>query len=170
MTSRSHGVTLIELIIFIVIVSVALVGVLAVFNTAVVGSANPLVRKQALVIAEALLQEVMQKSFQNDPTGDNAATPTLGCTPSTTPSCQLNTAVDRQNYNDVDDYSGFSQTGITQIDGTTLVSGLSGYSVSVSVAPSALGSVTATNAKIITVTASGGGESITLSGYRTNYE
>lgn len=169
MKRRSHGVTLIELIVFIVVVSVGLAGVLAVFNTAVVGSANPLVRKQALVVAEALLQEVMQKSFQNDPTGDNAATPTLGCTPSTTPRCQLNNAVDRQNYNDVDDFNGFSQTGITQIDGTA-VSDLAGYSVSVSVAPSALGSVAAANAKLITVTASGSGESIVLSGYRTNYE
>lgn len=171
MKRQPRGMTLIELVVFIVIVSVALAGVLTVFNTAVVGSANPLVRKQALVIAEALLQEIMQKSYQNDPTGDNAATPTLGCTPTTTPSCRTTpaaaAAVDRQNYNDVDDFNGFSQTGITQIDGSTAVPGLSSYSVSVSVAAATVSGIAG---KLITVTASGGGEVIALSGFRTNYE
>lgn len=173
MTRRARGMTLIELIVFIVIVSVALVGVLSVFNTAVRSSADPLVRKQALVVAEAMMQEILQKSFQNDATGNNAATPTLGCTPTTTPSCRTNTAVDRPNYNDVDDYQGYSQTGITQIDGTTAVSGLGSYTISVSVAATALGTsnpVSSANAKLISVTVSGPSESITLTSYRTNYE
>lgn len=168
----SKGMTLIELIVFIVIVSVGLAGVLAVFNTSVTHSADPLVRKQALVVAEALLHEIMQKSFENDPADPNNTSATLGCTPTTTPiRCQVNTPVDRQNYNDVDDFNGFSQSVITELDGMTPVAGLSGYSVAISVAGAALGSITdISKSKRITVTVSGRGESITLIGYRTRYD
>ena len=171
MKPRAKGMTLIELIVFIVIVSVGLAGVLAVFNTSVTRSADPLVRKQALVVAEALLHEIMQKNFINDPADQNNTGPTYGCTPFTSPvRCQANNPVDRQNYNDVDDFNGFSQSVITELDGTTPVAGLSGYSVAISVAWAALGSITPNNAKRITVTVSGRGESITLIGYRTRYD
>ncbi|MDP1658712.1 MAG: prepilin-type N-terminal cleavage/methylation domain-containing protein [Methylotenera sp.] len=46
------GVTLVELVVFIVIVSVALVGVLKVLEITNKGSADPLLRKQAHSIAE----------------------------------------------------------------------------------------------------------------------
>ena len=44
---------------FIAIVGMALAGVLVVYNQAVRGSADPLVRKQALAVAESLLNEVL---------------------------------------------------------------------------------------------------------------
>ena len=55
---RQRGVTLIELIVFIVIVSVGLVGILSVLNLTTRSSADPLIRKQMLAIAEGLLDEV----------------------------------------------------------------------------------------------------------------
>jgi MSHA pilin protein MshD len=172
-TSTRHqpGFTLIELIMFIVIVSVGLTGVLLAFSTTVKSSADPMILKQALRIAEGAMQEVLQKEYQNDPTGDNAATPALGCTPTTTPTCVLNTPADRANYNDVDDYSGFSQTGIKQLDGTTAVSGLEAYTMSISVdaTTATLGSLAAPNVKKITVTVSGSNQTISLVGYRTKY-
>ncbi|MCE9569660.1 MAG: type II secretion system GspH family protein, partial [Rhodocyclales bacterium] len=42
---RQHGLTLIELIVFIVIVSVALAGVLSVLNLTARSSADPMIRK-----------------------------------------------------------------------------------------------------------------------------
>jgi MSHA pilin protein MshD len=55
--------TLIELIVFIVIVSVGLAGVLAALNVAVKGSADPLQPKQALAIAEGLMEAVLLKPY-----------------------------------------------------------------------------------------------------------
>lgn len=64
---RQSGLTLVELIIFIVIVSVGLAGVLSVFNVVVRRSADPLVTKQALAVADAMLEEILLKDFC-DPT------------------------------------------------------------------------------------------------------
>jgi len=69
------GVTLVELVVFMVIVSVALVGVLKVLDITNRGSVDPLVRKQAIAIAESLLLEIEQQSFTLcDPEDPNAAT------------------------------------------------------------------------------------------------
>ena len=46
--SAQAGLTLIELIIYIVVVLVGLAGVLTVFNTTVRGSADPVVRKHVI--------------------------------------------------------------------------------------------------------------------------
>lgn len=61
--TRQLGVTLIELIVFIVIVSVAIVGVLKALNVANTNSVNPMLTKQALSIAESLLNEIEQQPF-----------------------------------------------------------------------------------------------------------
>jgi MSHA pilin protein MshD len=57
------GISMVELILFIIIVSVGIVGILGVFNVAVKGSADPVVRKQAIAIAESLLAEIEQQNF-----------------------------------------------------------------------------------------------------------
>jgi MSHA pilin protein MshD len=167
---KSRGFTLIEVILFVVVVSAGLAGLLTVFNTGVKDSADPMRRKQAMLIAEATLGEVMQKSFQNDPADSSNASSTLGCTPTTTPACTANSWLARPNYNDVDDFNGFAQNGIKQIDGITPVNGLETYSVSISVAAHALGAISAANAKLITVNVIGGDQNVSLSAYRTNYE
>ncbi|MDH4285372.1 MAG: prepilin-type N-terminal cleavage/methylation domain-containing protein, partial [Gallionellaceae bacterium] len=69
-----RGISLIELIMFIVIVGIALAGVLLVMNKVTASSADPLVRKQALAIAESLLEEVELMPFTFcDPDDINAA-------------------------------------------------------------------------------------------------
>jgi Tfp pilus assembly protein PilV len=72
---RQHGLTLIELIVFIVIVSVALAGVLSVLNLTARSSADPMIRKQMLAIAEGLMDEVAAQPFTwCDPDDPAAAT------------------------------------------------------------------------------------------------
>ena len=79
-----RGLSLIELIIFIVVVSVGILGILSVLNATAKSSADPMIRKQVVAVAEAMLEEVLSKDYQNDP-GDPANTSaTLGCTPNTT--------------------------------------------------------------------------------------
>jgi MSHA pilin protein MshD len=75
---RQRGVTLVELIIFIVIIGVALTAILGVMSMTTKNSADPVRRKQALILAEGLLEEVEQAKFSFcDPadTGDNASDP-----------------------------------------------------------------------------------------------
>lgn len=57
------GVTLIELIMFIVIVGAAIAGVMAILNLTTGRSADPMIRKQMLAIAESLLEEVTMVPF-----------------------------------------------------------------------------------------------------------
>src|SRR4051812_30392980 len=79
---QEQGLTLVELVMFIVIVSVAVVGVLQVLNLTTKHSADPQLRKQALSIAEALLEEVELAHFTycdpSDPNAETAADPS-GC-------------------------------------------------------------------------------------------
>jgi MSHA pilin protein MshD len=73
--ARSRGLSLIELVIFIVAVSAALTGVLNVFIQATLHSADPLARRQALAIAESLLEEIQLMPFTFcDPDDANAET------------------------------------------------------------------------------------------------
>src|SRR5574340_819211 len=60
---NQRGVSLVELVMFIVIVSVAVAGILQVMNITNRGSADPLIHKQALAIAESLLEEVELMPF-----------------------------------------------------------------------------------------------------------
>src|SRR3954467_7602915 len=77
------GLSLIELLMFIVIMSLAVAGILTVLNLTAQKSADPQVRRQMLAMAEALLEEVMFKPFTYcDPDDPNAATAasSAGCT------------------------------------------------------------------------------------------
>jgi MSHA pilin protein MshD len=67
---HQSGVTLIELILSMVIISIALVGVLSVMNLTVRHSADPVVEHQAIAIAEAYLEEIQLQAY-SDPNGTN---------------------------------------------------------------------------------------------------
>ena len=63
-----RGFTLIEVIIFIVVASAGMAGILSISNTVVKSSADPMVRKQAVALADAILEEILQKEY-SDPDG-----------------------------------------------------------------------------------------------------
>jgi MSHA pilin protein MshD len=60
---QQRGLTLVELVIFIVIIGIAVAGVLSVMTYTGRNSADPQLRKQALAIAEGLLEEVQAARF-----------------------------------------------------------------------------------------------------------
>ena len=73
-TARQRGISLIELIMFIIIVGIGVAGLLLVFSTTLAKSADPMIQKQMLAIAESLLEEVEAKPFTYcDPDDANAA-------------------------------------------------------------------------------------------------
>ena len=159
------GGSLIELIMFIVIVSTALAGIMLVMNTATKGSADPLLRKQAMATAYSLLEEVELQDFIPRP-GIITCTTNGNTTPN--PVVQNNRS---SCYHIVSDYNGFAMTGIYSLTDTGSVSAvLPKYNANVTVTPAALGAIAAASAVQINVTVTGpNGTAITATGYRTAY-
>lgn len=72
---RQRGLSLIELIIFMVVMGIAAVAVLQMLNLSAKASADPVRRKQALLLAESYLEEVELARFTFcDPSDSTAAT------------------------------------------------------------------------------------------------
>ena len=75
MLRKHHGLTLIELLMFITVVGIALSAMLSVFVQATQASSDPMIRRQQLAIAESLLREVQLMPFTYcDPDDANATT------------------------------------------------------------------------------------------------
>ena len=149
--SRQQGVTLIELVISIVVLSVAIVGVLSALGTIAGRSADPMIREQSIAIAEAYLEEISLSQF--------AAVGSCPAVPG-----------GRSNYSHICHYHGLSDTGAIDQNGNAL-GGLSSYNINISVSNSSnLGGLAAAVTLRIDVNVTGPtNETFSLSGYRTNY-
>ena len=148
--SNAHGFTLIELIVSMVVLSVALVGVLSVINYTTAHSADPVLRQQAIAIAEAYMEEITLKSYA-DPDADGEAS--------------------RDLFDDVDDYNNLPDTDVRGPTGNA-ISGLTAYSVSVIVgSPVGYGPAGALvpGKRIAVTVTTPAGESLTLAGYRADF-
>lgn len=185
------GVTLIELIVFIVIVSVSLAGVLKALEVANRDSVDPLIRKQALSIAESLLQEIEQQPFTfcdpDDPIAVSAAS-TAECTSSQDKggaalSASTPTTESRydgsQPFDNVADYGGFNMPGsgcmgICLPGNSTPLAGLAGYAANVAVtrvgasSPFAAMPLDAVLKIVVTVTGPAN-TTVSMTGYRVRY-
>lgn len=171
---RQRGLTLIELIVFIVIVSVALVGVLAVLNVTTKASADPMVRKQALAVAESILEEVMLQPFTwCDPDDAAAATATQYADCGTAENNLAGEGGESRGsatapWDNVNDYNS-----ATPINSNIAGGGSVPYPATVTVARVALngvGDATATSAALlVTVSVNSGAETIQVQGYRTRH-
>jgi len=174
-----RGLSLVELVLFIIIVGVGVAGILLVFNVTTKASADPLIQKQMLAIAEALMEEVQAKPFTYCDPDDAQATTATSATVGPT-GCQATvegsgpegeTRVNATTpFDNVNDYGpSLTINPIADITGTT-IGGLGTYSATIAVAGSALGGIAAAESLLITVTVTGpGSESLVLQGYRTRY-
>ena len=140
-----YGVLLVELILSMVIISIALTGVFTVMNLTVSRSADPVIHHQMIAIAESYLEEILAQNYL-DPDTDGEAT--------------------RDLFDDIDDYHGLTDTGAKNITGSA-IAGLTNYIVGVDVASASLGGINALKVTV-TVTHSTLG-SINLVGYKSNY-
>lgn len=189
------GVTLVELVVFMVIVSVALVGILKVLEITNKGSVDPLVRKQAISIAESLLLEIEQQPFTLcDPEDANSATAitTTDCTggaassqdkggaplSSSTPNTESRYSA-IEPFDNVADYGGFTMpdancAGICSPGNNTPLVGLGAYSATATVtrvgatAPFATFPLSAVLQISVRVTGPANTD-VTLTGYRFRY-
>lgn len=138
------GVSLIEMIVFIIVVGIASSALFAVYNYSLMHNTDPLIQVRALELAQAKLDEILALKYDaNTPTGGIPA-----CDTPTGVAC--NNSPD-SNMNDVDDFHGTSDTPYT------------GYTRSVTV-------VAANDLKLITVSVvAPRGFTITLAAYKANF-
>lgn len=169
----SKGFTFIELIIFIVVSSIALVGVLAMYQQATARSGDAIASRQAAEAASALLEEIQAMPFTycdpSDPAAASAASPadcamSQGLSPRAGKSRGSLTAP----FNNVGDYGGYSQTGITDINGSA-APGLGAYKIAVALSQPAFPGVPAGAAIRIDITVSGPYATQTITGYRLRH-
>jgi MSHA pilin protein MshD len=144
------GVTLVELIVAMIVISIAVGGVLVVLNYTTSHSADPVLRHQAVAIAEAYMEEITLKSF-TDPDGSEAGET-------------------RATFDDVDDYHGLDDSGAIDQTGNP-VAGLGNYRVEVDVTAENYGPAGSQVAglKIEVKVTDPAGEDFTLTGYRASY-
>ncbi len=169
-SSCQRGVTLIELVISIVIISIAMVAVLNSFSVSMTHSSDPLWRNKTLKLAQLYLDEILAKNYDHN-------TPVGGLPEVSNPSCASlgpDAGEDRTNYNDVDDYHGTADSPPVSIIGS-LDASYANYSVSVTVVCDGTnvgaGGVPANNqAKLITVQVTPPGESaVAFAVYKGNF-
>jgi len=151
--SASQGFTLIELILFIVIVGVATTGLFSAINSSTVNNVNPLFQVRALELAQAQMDEIIGKRYDDkSPNGGFPPCDSLevGAVP-----CDSSDA--KGDLGDIDDYHGFN----------SVPAAYGGFTMAVTVSNETLNS---RPAKLITVTVdSAASEAVVLSTYRGNF-
>ena len=150
---KQRGVTLIELVISMVVLSIAVVGVLSALGMIVGRSADPMIREQSIAIGEAYLEEINLSQFAS--TASCPGVPGAG---------------GRANYSHVCHYDGLADSGAVDQNGNA-ITGLTDYNVAVAVSNSGgLGGLASAVTLRIDITVTGPtNETFSLSGYRTNY-
>lgn len=155
--SQQRGVTLIELIVSIVIITIAMVGILSVMTLTTSHSADPMIRHQAIAIAQSYMEEIQSHNF---------------CDPDTAScGCSGIYEASRDLYDNVCDYNDPALASDIRDQDNNSISELSGYTVDVSIAPTALDGIPASDALKIDVQVSHatGLVDFTLTSFSTRY-
>lgn len=173
-TRRQAGLTLIELIMFIIIVSVGIMGILSVLNVTVWHSSDPLVQKQAQALAEGLLEEIQTGYFAYCDGADvNLKYGKSGNGLCTADSYGPKSGETRP-YDSVIHYASAANAATTLssvLPSEGSVTAPTGYSASVTIGPAALGDITSASGDAlliqVTVTGSGGSPQAIAEGFKT---
>lgn len=179
---KQAGLSMVELVMFIVIVGIAVVGVLQVLGMGARSSPDPMRRKQALAIAESMMEEVRLAHFTfcdgSDPKAEDPAVASeADCNLAEGPGPEA-AGNNVRPYDNVNDYviafgSGAGAAGVYTTDaaGNQFPTG---YSAAVTIVQdAAFGAAGAqlpqAAALHITVVVTYGADNVTLDGYRTRY-
>ena len=150
-SNTQSGISLIEAIVFILIISIGLSAIVSVYLYTTRNSANTMLSLKTVELSQALMDEILSKGYdENTPTGG-------GCVGTVDTACNSSTAFStfgidgvesRPNFNDVDDYDdiAYCGAGVTTPDsnctsctnmldgsGTDISADYSGYSVCIRV-------------------------------------
>ena len=145
---------MIELVVAILVIGVSLSGTLTLVDTTTRRSADPMLERQALAIAEAYLEEILLKDYVDPDTGTLCPT----------------AEADRSLYDNVCDYHGLDDSGARNQSGTA-IAGLDGYRVQIVVDTTATLGTLSGSGDVVRVDATvtdPQGRIVALSSYRTN--
>lgn len=170
---RIRGLTLIELLIFIVIIGIAANAMLAVFFGLTRSSAGVIPEKQAQAIASSMMNEILAQPFTFcDPNAPNASTATnvAACgafAEFINPEGEFRGG--SPPFDNVNDYNGYS--GAASFPDNSAIAGLAGYNVQVSIASAGvISGVPAAETLRVTVTVTPpSGPAVQLDGVRIRY-
>lgn len=123
---KQRGVTLIELILFIIIMGIAMSGVLTAMVASTQSSVDPLKMQQGISIAESYLEEVLSKPFL-DPYSVS-----ISADSSTVPLCPAPPS-ERRFYDNVCDYKGQIQNAAITDQLGEAIAGLEDFTVTVTI-------------------------------------
>ena len=148
---RQSAFTLIEIIVTIVVIAIAATALLSVFSNMVRGSADPMIQQQATTIAEAYLEEIMLRAYDDPQVAELG-----GAEPGET----------RPIYDDVQDYNSLGTTQVRDQNNNPIAA-LGDYQVIVTVNPAVLNTVGAMQVDVsVSHPATG---AIVLTAFRTDY-
>jgi MSHA pilin protein MshD len=152
---KAGGFTLVELIVTMVVVSIAVLGISYALSFAFSRQSDGLWQAKSVALAESYLEEIMARRYDE-------VTPLGGvppCSLATTP-CSATLGPDgetRSSFDDVDDYNGVDDAPPVDVDGNVRAD-YAGFRVQVAVAyvdaalSGALGLDAVSDAKLVTVT------------------
>ncbi|WP_077529250.1 type IV pilus modification PilV family protein [Vreelandella utahensis] len=161
--SEQSGATLVELVMTIVIISVAIAGVVGAFSLVSGRSANSLFQTRAVELGQFYMDEILAQKYDD-------ATPVGGVPPVSDCNISAEEGSNRSAYDDVDDYDAIDNAPPRTAEGTPLP-GYDGFEVSVTVfcAGSEVG-LPDLDAKRIDLSITGPADSeFSLSAYRANF-
>ncbi len=165
MMGYQRGATLVELVMTIVIISVAIAGVTGAFALIAGRSADPLNQTRAVELAQLYMDEIIAKKYDE--------TTPQGGQPRYSGSCNIGpeTGESRSTFDDVDDYNGLIDSPPANVDGA--LDGFNGFTVGVAVGCAGddpgIGLPSAEAKRIdLTITVPGG-QSFVFSAYKANF-
>ncbi|QSP96035.1 prepilin-type N-terminal cleavage/methylation domain-containing protein [Marinobacter salinisoli] len=122
---RAQGATLVELVITIVIISIAIAGVVGAFSLISGRSADPLNETRAVALAQLYMDEILMRKYDEQ-------TP-QGGVPRYSGACSIGVdgAETRPTFDDVDDYHGLNDA--PPASALSNLTGYNGFAVQVSV-------------------------------------
>lgn len=148
------GMTLIELLISIAILSISLTAVISLFSNSSRHSATPMAREQSIAIANAYLEEIMLQAY-TDPISDSGT-------------CEEGIG-NRTLFDDVNDYACVNDTNGAIDQNGNLIIGLEAYNIDVDITAANLNGAVAQRIDV-TVTRDGlAGINTKLTAFRTDY-
>jgi MSHA pilin protein MshD len=148
---RNHAFTLIEILVTLVVIGIAATALMSVYSNMVRGSADPVIQQQATTVAEAYMEEILRKSYENPGGGETGA---------------AEAGENRASYDDVQDYNSLPDNQVRDQNNNP-VAALADYTVTVNVNAAVLNTVNAMQIDVTVNHAAVG--AVSLSAFRTSY-
>lgn len=122
---NKRGFTLIEIIMVIVIFGIIMPGIMLYFMQGVKESAIPQRRTTAIFLAEALMEEIKSKRWDEITTINSTCSNASSCSSDTSDCTDGQT---RQTFNDIDDFNNLNNSKIIDSQGNDISGKYPGYS------------------------------------------